>query len=138
MKIVVDTNILVSAILRGRMPKRAIQSIIDRPDWQWLVSLEIIAEYKDVLLRPKFKLSQEVIEEWWEIFDRVTQSIEVEVEVDFSRDRKDAKFLACALSGNADFLITGDRDFTEVKTLGNTKIVSVSGFLDQILGEGQD
>ncbi|MEG3838981.1 hypothetical protein [Microcoleus sp. herbarium14] len=37
MKIVVDTNILVSAILRGRMPKRAIQSIIDRPDWKWLV-----------------------------------------------------------------------------------------------------
>jgi uncharacterized protein len=54
----------VSAILRGRMPKRAIQSIIDRPDWEWLVSVEILAEYKDVLLRPKFKLSQEVIAEW--------------------------------------------------------------------------
>jgi uncharacterized protein len=64
MRIVVDTNILVSAILRGRMPKRAIQSIIDRPDWEWLVSVEILAEYKDVLLRPKFKLSQEVIAEW--------------------------------------------------------------------------
>jgi uncharacterized protein len=138
MRIVVDTNILVSAILRGRMPKIAIQSIVDRPDWKWLVSLEILAEYKDVLLRPKFKLSQEAIEEWWEIFDRVTQLIEVEVEVDFPRDRKDAKFLACALAGNADFLITGDRDFSEVETLGNTKIVSVSGFLDRILGEGLD
>lgn len=136
MKIVVDTNILVSAVLRGRMPKRAIQSIIDRPDWKWLASLEIIAEYKDVLLRPKFKLSQEVIEEWWEIFDTVTQLIDVEVEVDFPRDRKDAKFLACALAGNANFLITGDRDFSEVETLGNTKIVSVSDFLNQILEEG--
>ncbi|MEG4442513.1 putative toxin-antitoxin system toxin component, PIN family [Microcoleus sp. AT9_B5] len=134
MKIVVDTNILVSAILRGRMPKRVIQSIIDRPDREWLVSLEIIAEYKNVLLRPKFKLSLEVIEEWWEIFDTVTQLIEVEVEVDFPRDRKDAKFLACALAGNADFLITGDRDFTEVETFGNTQIVSVSGFVDRILG----
>jgi len=135
MRIVVDTNVLVSAILRGRMPKTAIQSIIDRPDCEWLISLEIIAEYKDVLLRPKFKLSQEVIEEWWEIFDTVTQLIEVEVEVDFPRDRKDAKFLACALAGNADFLITGDRDFSQVETLGNTQIVSVSCFLDQILGE---
>lgn len=85
------------------------------------------------MLRPKFKLSQEAIEEWWEIFDRVTQLIEVEVEVDFPRDRKDAKFLACALAGNADFLITGDRDFSEVETLGNTQIVSVSDFLDKIL-----
>jgi uncharacterized protein len=138
MRIVVDTNILVSAILRGGMPKRAIQSIIDRLDWEWLVSVEILAEYKDVLLRPKFKLSQEVIAEWWEIFDTVTQSIEVKVEVDFPRDRKDAKFIACALAGNADFLITGDRDFTEVESLGNTKIVSVSGFLDRILGEESD
>jgi uncharacterized protein len=45
---------------------------VDRPDWEWLVSLEILAEYKDVLLRPKFKLSQEVIEEWWEIFDTMS------------------------------------------------------------------
>jgi uncharacterized protein len=52
----------------------------------------------------------------------VTQSIEVEVEVDFPRDRKDAKFLACVLAGNADFLIAGDRDFTEVDTWGNTKL----------------
>ena len=52
MKIVVDTNILVSAILRGRMPKKAIQSIIDRPEWKWLVSVEI-AEYQDVLLHPQ-------------------------------------------------------------------------------------
>jgi uncharacterized protein len=62
----------------------------------------------------------------------------VEVEVDFPRDRKDGKFLACALTGNADFLIAGDRDFTDVETLGNTKIVSVSGFLDRILGEESD
>jgi uncharacterized protein len=62
----------------------------------------------------------------------------VKVEVDFPRDRKDAKFLACALAGNADFLITGDRDFSEVETLGNTKIVSVSGFLDRILREEPD
>ncbi len=120
------------------MPKRVIQSIIDRRDREWLVSLEILAEYKDVLLRPKFKLSQDVIEEWWEIFDTVTQLSEVKVEVDFPRDRKDAKFLACVLAGNPDFLITGDRDFTEVETLGNTQIVSVSGFVDRILGEGED
>ncbi|NJK67994.1 MAG: putative toxin-antitoxin system toxin component, PIN family [Microcoleus sp. SU_5_3] len=136
MRIFVDTNIVVSAILRGRMPKKVIQSIIDRPDCEWLVSAEILAEYKEVLLRPKFKLSQEVIKEWWEIFDTVTLSIEVEVEVDFPRDRKDAKFLACEEAGNADFLITGDRDFTDVETLGNTQIVSVSDFLDRISGEG--
>ncbi len=50
------------------------------------------------------------------------------VEIDFSRDRKDAKFLTCAMAGDADFLITGDLDFTEAQTLVKTTIISVSLF----------
>jgi predicted nucleic acid-binding protein len=50
------------------------------------------------------------------------------LEIDFSRDQKDAKFLACAVESNADFLITGDLDFTEAQTLIQTNIVSVSSF----------
>ena len=50
------------------------------------------------------------------------------IEIDFPRDRKDAKFIACALAGRAIFLITGDRDFTEAQTLMDTTIISVSLF----------
>jgi predicted nucleic acid-binding protein len=52
----------------------------------------------------------------------------VVIDIDFPRDQKDAKFLACAIAAEADFLITGDRDFSEVQTLGNTTIISVSSF----------
>ena len=41
---------------------------------------------------------------------------------------KDAKFLACALAAEADFLITGDSDFNEASKLNETKLVSVSQF----------
>ncbi len=128
MRIVVDTNVLVSAILRGRTPREVIQFIIDSPDYDWMVSTEILKEYKEVLSRPKFKLTQEVIEEWWLVLDTVTKLIQVNDVVDFPRDRKDAKFLACALATDADFLLTGDRDFTEAKNLGKTRIISVSLF----------
>jgi hypothetical protein len=50
----------------------------------------------------------------------------VDVEVDFPRDRKDAKFLACAIAAGADFFITGDADFNEAQTLLNTTIISLS------------
>ncbi len=50
--------------------------------------------------------------------------------IDFPRDRKDAKFLACAISSGADYLITGDKDFEDVPDLGVTKIVTVSQFLE--------
>ena len=47
---------------------------------------------------------------------------------DFPRDQKDAKFLACAQAAEADYFITGDRDFTEAKKLVTTTILSVSLF----------
>ena len=120
--------LLVSAILRGRNPRAVIQFIIDASDYSWMVSPEILTEYKEVLNRPKLKLKPEIIAEWGEVLDTVPILVDVELEVDFPRDRKDAKFIACAKTVNADFLITGDRDFTEAKILGKTRIISVSLF----------
>ncbi len=128
MKVVVDTNVLVSAVLKGRKPREVIQFIVDNQDFDWIVSEEILAEYTDVLSRPKLKLTNEIKEEWYAIINTVTAIIDVDVEIDFPRDRKDAKFIACALAGKANFLITGDRDFTEAETLMNTTIISVSLF----------
>jgi uncharacterized protein len=62
------------------------------------------------------------------VLNAATTTVNVEVEVDFPRDRKDAKFLACAVAANATFLISGDRDLTDVQTWGNTTIISVSLF----------
>jgi uncharacterized protein len=128
MKVVIDTNVLVSAVLKGRVPRAVIQFIVDNPDWEWIVSSEIIMEYKEVLSRPKFKLTDEVRASWFEIIDTFATLIDVNVSIDFPRDTKDAKFLACALTSEADFLITGDSDFNQAQTLVNTTIISVSLF----------
>jgi uncharacterized protein len=128
MKVVIDTNVLVSAVLKGRVPKAVIQFIFDNPDWEWIVSFEIVAEYKEVLSRPKFKLTDEVRNSWFEIIDTFATLINVNVSIDFPRDTKDAKFLACAVASEADFLITGDSDFNQAQTLLNTTIISVSLF----------
>ncbi|BDA66666.1 hypothetical protein CAL7716_008320 [Calothrix sp. PCC 7716] len=78
--------------------------------------------------RKKFKLTQEQLNRWNDIFDNATVLISPKLEIDFPRDQKDAKFLACAIEANADFLITGDLDFTEAQSLVQTTIVSVSLF----------
>jgi len=128
MKVVIDTNVLVSAVLKGRVPRAVIQFIFDNPDCEWIVSEEIVAEYKEVLSRGKFKLTDEVRAEWFEIIDILAMLIDVNVVIDFPTDRKDTKFLACALAAEADFLITGDSDFNQAQTLVNTTIISVSLF----------
>ena len=128
MRIVIDTNVLVSAAVTGRNPEAVILFIVESLDCEWVVSAEILREYKEVLSRSRLRLTESQKERWFNILDRATILIEVNVEVDFPRDRKDAKFLACAVAGEADFLITGDRDFTEAENLTNTTIISVSLF----------
>jgi uncharacterized protein len=87
-----------------------------------------MTEYIEVLQRRKLKLSKEVQQEWIDLLQTVTRLIEVNIKVDFPRDRKDAKFLSCAIATNTDFLITGDRDFEDAQMLENTTIVSVKHF----------
>ncbi|MEH2258813.1 putative toxin-antitoxin system toxin component, PIN family [Nostoc sp.] len=93
-----------------------------------MASEEIVVEYKEVLSRRKFKLTDEVICEWIEIIDTFLTIIDVNLEVDFPTDRKDEKFLACAIAAEVDFLITSDSDFNQAQTLVNTTIISVSLF----------
>lgn len=133
MRVVIDTNILVSAAIVGRKPASVITWLINQPDYEWVVSEEILAEYQEVLSRRKLKLTDVQKERWFNLIQCSTKLIEVSIEIDFPRDQKDAKFIACALSANADFLITGDRDFTEVQSLENTLIISVSLFAEVIM-----
>ncbi len=115
MKIVIDTNILVSAAFRDRLPESVILWILARPEWDWIASSQIIDEYKSVLKRPKFSLSASQLEYWQTLIDESVTPVSESLEIDFPRDKKDAKFLACAIANQADVLLTGDRDFEEVE-----------------------
>jgi len=128
MKVVIDTNVLVSAVLRDRVPEEVILFVVSHADMQWIVSPEILAEYKEVLSRSKFGLPQEIRRRWFDLLGTFTTTVEVAVALDFPRDRQDAKFLACALASQADFFVTGDRDFSQAQKLVNTTIISASRF----------
>ena len=128
MKVIIDTNVLVSAALKNKDPEAVIVFVASQQDIEWIVSPAIMAEYREVLARKKFGFSQGLLLEWFQLLDGVTVSVEVDIELEFARDRKDAKFLACALVSSAEFLVTGDRDFAHAQKLVNTTIISVSLF----------
>ncbi len=128
MKVVIDTNVVVSAALKDRDPEAIILFVAERPEFEWVVSAAILKEYKAVLRREKFGLPEDLLRRWDEMFGTLTTTVEVDIEIDFPRDRKDAKFLECALVADAEYLVTGDKDFTEAQKLVNTTIISVSMF----------
>ncbi len=132
-KVVVDTGITVSAAFRNRTPEEVILFIVEQEYFEWIVSAAILEEYTEVLARKKFNLSPAVLQKWREMFEHFTTTIEPDIEIDFLRDQKDAKFLECALAAEADYLITGDKDFTEARKLVQTTIISVSQFKQLIV-----
>ena len=132
MRVLIDTNVLVSAILKDRDPEKVILFVAGQDDMEWIVSPEIMAEYRAVLTRPKFGLPSEIIESWFVMLDTLTICYNSKQEFDFPRDQKDAKFLACAISANADYFITGDRDFSGAQKLLSTTIISVTQFVKYV------
>ena len=128
MKVVIDTNVLVSAVLRDRDPEAVILFVLEQDDFTWVVSDAILNEYRNVLARKRLGISDLIQQRWLKLIGPLTSIVSVDQTISFPRDPKDAKFLACALSARAEFLITGDRDFSEARRLVSTKILSISQF----------
>ena len=108
MKIVVDTNVLVSALIRSEgIPARILDVILSRQA-KSVLDHRIYLEYEEVLLRPEFGFSRELVDDLldflWLSSERVrvaTMSVELP-------DADDTKFLEVAMTASADFLITGN------------------------------
>lgn len=128
MKVIIDTNDLVSAVLKDRIPEEVVLFIASRDDIEWIVSPQIMVEYKEVLGRDKFGLPGDILHNWFVMLDALTAAVDVDLDIDFPPDQKDAKFLACAIAANADYFITGDHDFSQAQRLIETTILSVSQF----------
>jgi putative PIN family toxin of toxin-antitoxin system len=129
MNVPIDTNVLLSAALRDRLPERVVLYVAGRDEIPWLVTPEILAEYTNVLRRPKFGLDEETLQHWADLLTMRTVNVGSPPTVpDFPRDPKDAPFLAAALAAQADFLITGDKDLLQAKDIVTTRIVTVAEF----------
>ena len=133
MKVVIDTNIVVSAVIRDRLPERVLLWCIGAVDVEWYVTQSVLDEYLEVIRRPKFALSVATITWWTELLIADTQIVHSDIHIEFPRDRKDVPFLVCAASVGADYFITGDSDFSEAQSLVTARIISASQFAKDIM-----
>ncbi|MCK6538483.1 MAG: putative toxin-antitoxin system toxin component, PIN family [Anaerolineales bacterium] len=133
MKVIIDTNVLLSAAWKDKTPEEVVLWILSQDDWEWVVSEDILTEYREVIHREKFGLDSEILDRWETIIRELTTLIDINIDIEFPRDKRDAKFLACALISQADYFITGDKDFSEAKKIINTTVISVSAFKNLVI-----
>ena len=129
MKVVLDTNVLVSAFLKPRSNPARILHLIVQGDIQIVISEHIIAEYLEVLSRPKFDLKLDKVQIILEIMHlkgikalALAQSFQLP-------DSKDEPFLESALATRADTLITGNKKHFPKKACKGQKVLTPKEFL---------
>jgi predicted nucleic acid-binding protein len=96
MNILIDTNVLLSAALRDRLPERVVRFVATETSCRWIITLDIRQEYTDVLKRPKFRLSEETLQRWSELIEMRSIVVANPAQViEFPRDPKDVPFFSC-------------------------------------------
>lgn len=128
MKIVIDTNVFVSAVFFGGKPLDVIRTVISKENEAY-VSPEIWDEYADVIERlgrkyPKNKRT-DLLQQMLKIFKIVSPSHSV----DICRDKDDNKFFSCALESKCMFIVSGDDDLLSLKQVEDVRIVTAAEFL---------
>jgi uncharacterized protein len=119
--LIIDTNVLVSALSTTSFDHWIIKSLLKRK-FALFVSNDILLEYEEVLKR---KYSPMVAETFLKSLHDLPNVHEIQVYFQWNiiqTDPDDNKFVDCAIAGNVDFLITNDKHFNSLKTLDFPKI----------------
>lgn len=133
MQIVIDTNVLVSCLFRQSSRINRILLYLIEGEYKLLYSEETMRELNDVLLRPR--LSRNVLKDW-DIAELLAllrfHGVQVlpQTIINICRDPNDNKFLELAVDGQADYLISGDKDLLVLNPFQEISIISPSEFLD--------
>ena len=135
MKIVLDTNILL-AIIGRRSPYRWLFDCLIDGRIALCVSNEILLEYKEVLSR---KTNAEIAQNIINFIDTHTSTVRTAVYFNFgliTEDPDDNKFVDCAISANANYLVSNDAHFRILKTNDFPRVAVMS--LDEFSSSFQE
>ena len=129
-RVVLDTNVLISGLLfKGELS--GIVGLWQKGKIIPVISKETFDELRTVLEYSKFSLSRAEIKSLIEhdilpFFEVVNVSKHVK---GTCRDPEDDKFISCAISASVDWIVTGDKDLSDLKKYQSIRIIHASDFI---------
>ena len=131
MKLVLDTNIVVSGLLRSQGNPAQVLALVLSGAVQICQDERILAEYAEVLARPRFKFDPKRVRE---VLNKVAAdglAVDASGEPGFDLpDADDEPFLAVALAASADFLVTGNLSDYPPHQRQGCAVVSPAAFME--------
>jgi putative PIN family toxin of toxin-antitoxin system len=129
-RVVFDANVLVSALLfKNSKPRKAFDKALDKGDI--IISVPVLLELNKVLSRKKFNkyLLDTEKKAFLALLFREAELKETLEEIRVCRDPKDNKYLELAVSGDAKYVITGDKDLLVLNPFRQINILTPEQFL---------
>ena len=138
-RVVLDANQFVSALLKPGSNSDTILGLVREENIILLLSEAICDEILRVLTYPKIRKRLNRSEEYLADFVGKLRAVAIIIPgtmalEPLAADPDDTKYLACALEGNADFIVSGDHHLTDLKAFRGIRIVDAATFLAMVKG----
>jgi putative PIN family toxin of toxin-antitoxin system len=128
MKVVFDSNILIAALLfPGGRAEAAVANIFDGVD-DLVISRSIIQEVLSVLAS-KFSRDKEELSRVAVVIGEMGQIVEPSRRLAVLRDEPDNRILECAVEGNAEAIVTGDKAMLAIGEYEGIRLVTLADYL---------
>ncbi len=126
---VIDTNVLVSALIQDGKPRKLVLELLDKH--KVILSRQLLAELADVIGRYKFAVKNTQAERFLSSLVKMSKIVpDNPLFKAVSQDPDDDIVLNTAYAGKADYIVTGDRHLLTLNQFKKTKIVSVNQMID--------
>ncbi len=131
-RVVLDTNTLVSAAISNGKPYQVLK-LIEENEVISITSLSIAKELEDVLKRDKIPFNNREVELFVGKFLHLSKVVNPSSNLEIiEEDPDDDKIIQCGLEGKVDYIISGDSHLLNLEEYGSIEIIDSSGFLNQI------
>jgi len=131
-RIVIDTNVIVSGVFFGGLPRNVLE-FWRRNSFELICSPDILEEYEEVLNRlvqKSKKADNQLVERFMKFVVQDSTVIHPKHDLKVSRDPDDDKFVNCALSGRALYIVSGDSDLLDIEKVDEINIITTREFID--------
>jgi uncharacterized protein len=128
MKVVFDTNVLISALITAGKPKLLFQKAVNK-QIHLITSKSILTEFSEVAQDPRIRkyAEREDIIAFLEVIDKVAQVVKVKSRFKaIKEDPDDDVMLRTACDGKADFIVSGDKHLLSLGTFRGIRILTVN------------
>ena len=128
MRLVVDANAWISSLITPGFRVRL--DIVFEAAYHLMVCEEFFTDLANAIRKPRVekRINRKTYDTLVSLLRNDAELVDVHSVVDVCRDPKDNFLLALAKDGNADYLITSDKDLRVMEKFGKTEIVTLSEF----------